>query len=275
MSVPARPPTTVFPVALRELAVARVVEVTAGMRRVTLTGEQLGAFTSADGTPWPAFASPGFDDDIRLLFPYPGESEPVLPLIEDGRVTFAAGRRPIARAYTVRRHDPRAGELDVDIVLHGDGIASNWARTAAPGARMHIAGPGKTRGLLMGAERLLIAGDDTAVPAIARLLEELPEDTRGQVLVDVGHETHVQGLRGPSGVDVTWLPRDPSAPLLAAVRAIDWADRTWFVWLAGEQAAVQEIRRYLVRERGMPASAVDVTGYWKRGAAHGSRARRS
>ncbi|MGW4201390.1 siderophore-interacting protein [Streptomyces sp. NPDC004726] len=279
MSVPARP-MTMIPVALRELAVARIVAVTAGLRRVTLTGDQLGAFTSADGTRWPAFRSPGFDDDIRLLFPYPGESEPVLPVIEDGRVTFAEGRRPIARAYTVRRHDPVGRELDIDVVLHGDGVASNWARAVAPGDRMHIAGPGKTQGIPVGADRLLIAGDDTAIPAIARLLEELPDDTRGQVLIDVEHATHAQDLRGPAGVDITWLPRDPSAvsrpgALLAAVRAMTWADGEWFAWLAGEQSEIQSLRRYLVRDRRMPKSAIDFTGYWKREDANSTRAHRS
>ncbi|MCW5251874.1 siderophore-interacting protein [Streptomyces sp. SHP 1-2] len=278
MSVPARP-LTVFPVALRELAVARIVDVTAGMRRVTLTGGQLGAFTSEDGTEWPAFTSPGFDDDIRLLFPYPGESEPVLPLFEDGRVTFAEGRRPIARAYTVRRYDPHGRELDVDIVLHGDGIASDWARAAAPGDRMHIAGPARTQGLPVGADRLLIAGDDTAIPAIARLLEELPDGTRGRVLIDVEHASHTQELRGPAGVDLTWLPRHPSAPahpggLLEAVRRMAWAEGEWFAWLAGEQSAVQEIRRHLVRDRHMPKSAIDFTGYWKREPADGVGSRR-
>jgi NADPH-dependent ferric siderophore reductase len=269
VSVPARP-LVVFPVALRELVVARNVDVTAGMRRVTLTGEQLAAFTSADGTAWSAFRSPGFDDDIRLLFPYPGEREPVLPLIEDGRVTFAEGRRPIARAYTVRRHDPRARELDVDVVLHGDGVASNWARAAVPGDRMHIAGPGRTRGLPVGADRLLIVGDDTAVPAIARLLEELPDDARGRVFIDVDDATQAQELRGPAGVEVSWLPRGPSAPgrpdaLLTAVRGMRWAGGTWFAWLAGEQSAVRQVRRHLVHDRHLPKAAIDFTGYWKRG----------
>ncbi|ANW21377.1 siderophore-interacting protein [Streptomyces clavuligerus] len=279
MSVPARP-LTLIPVALRELAVARIVDITAGMRRVTLTGDRLGAFTAVDGTRWPAFGSPGFDDDIRLLFPYPGESEPVLPLVEDGRVTFAEGRRPIARAYTVRRHDPRGQELDVEIVLHGDGVASNWARTVEPGDRMHIAGPGKTRGPIpVGADRLLIAGDDTAVPAIARLLEELPGGARGRVFIDVEHVTHIQRLRGPAGVDITWLPRDVSAPsrpgaLSAAVRAMAWADGAWFAWLAGERSEVRTIRRHLVGDRRMAVSAIDFTGYWKREAANGPRVQR-
>ncbi|MFM9258979.1 siderophore-interacting protein [Rhodococcus sp. 5A-K4] len=134
-------PTTAYPVTLRELEVHRVTEVTPGMRRVTLTGAQLDTFTNADGIAEPAFASTGFDDDIRLLFTYPGETDPVLPVMVDGSVTFAAGRRPLARAYTVRRYDPQTRELDVDFVVHGDGVATTWARDAGPGDRMHIAGP--------------------------------------------------------------------------------------------------------------------------------------
>ncbi len=124
-------PTTAYSVTLRELEVRRVTEVTPGMRRVTLTGAQLDTFTNADGFAEPAFVSTGFDDDLRSLFAYPGETDPVLPVIVDGTVTFAAGRRPLARAYTVRRHDPRTRELDVDFVVHGGGVATTWRATPA------------------------------------------------------------------------------------------------------------------------------------------------
>ncbi|PRI10177.1 NADPH-dependent ferric siderophore reductase [Leucobacter massiliensis] len=237
------------------------------MKRITLAGSQLAAFVSEDGAAHPAFASPGFDDDIRLLFPYPGESEAVLPLIENGRVSFAAGRRPLARAYSVRRYDPEARELDIDFVLHGHGVASDWARRAAPGDPMHIAGPGKTSSRPPGKRWLLAAGDDTAIPAIARLLEELPWHARGRVLIAVARDEHRQELPAPPGVQLSWLPREPEAeqPLLDAVRSLSWPDETPFVWLAGEQSEVQRIRRHLTSERGVPASAIDFTGYWKRG----------
>ena len=258
-----------IPVELRVLSVSRVAEVTSGMKRITLTGRQLDEFASAEGTSRQPFASPGFDDDIRLLFPYPGETEPVLPVIKDGRVTFAEGRRPIARAYSVRRYDPDARELDIDFVLHGHGPASDWARQAQPGDLMHIVGPGKTQSPPSGQDWLLVAGDDTAVPAIARLLEELPSHARGQVLIDVAEDEHCQQLLAPSGIEITWLPRNSETrhSLLDAVRDVSWHDGTPFVWLAGEQSEIQQIRRYLMRERDVPKSAIDFTGYWKRGTA--------
>ncbi|ORI14856.1 NADPH-dependent ferric siderophore reductase [Rhodococcus erythropolis] len=265
-------PTTAYPVTLRELEVHRVTEVTPGMRRVTLTGAQLDTFTNADGIAEPAFASTGFDDDIRLLFTYPGESDPVLPVMVDGSVTFAAGRRPLARAYTLRRYDPQTRELDVDFVVHGDGVATTWARDASPGDRMHIAGPSVSQGLPEDYEYLLAVGDETALPAIARLLEELPADTRGHVFVEIADSAHIQSVRELSGVSVTWLPREGAEPgttslLLDAVRAAEWPDGRVFAWLAGEQATVRSLRRHLIRDRGIAKTDIDFTGYWKRGGA--------
>ena len=79
---------TVHPLTLREVTVIRVADVTPGMRRITLAGEQLRAFTSANGFPQPAFESPGFDDDIRLAFCYPGQTEPVLPVQKEKGLDF-------------------------------------------------------------------------------------------------------------------------------------------------------------------------------------------
>ena len=265
-------PTTAYPVTLRELEVCRVADVTPGMRRVTLTGTQLETFTNADGHVEPAFTSTGFDDDIRLLFAYPGETDPVLPVMVDGSVTFAAGRRPLARAYTVRRYDPRKRELEVDFVVHGSGVATAWARGAGPGDRMHIAGPSVSQGLPEDCEHLLVVGDETALPAIARLLEGLPADARGQVFVEIANSAHIQSLRELPGVSVRWLPREGAEPgttslLLDAVTAAEWCDARVFAWLAGEQATVRSLRRYLIRDRGIAKTDIDFTGYWKRGEA--------
>ncbi|MFJ7623124.1 siderophore-interacting protein [Rhodococcus erythropolis] len=265
-------PTTAYPVTLRELEVCRVADVTPGMRRVTLTGTQLETFTNADGHVEPAFTSTGFDDDIRLLFAYPGETDPVLPVMVDGSVTFAAGRRPLAPAYTVRRYDPRTRELEVDFVVHGSGVATAWARGAGPGDRMHIAGPSVSQGLPEDCEHLLVVGDETALPAIARLLEGLPADARGQVFVEIADSAHIQSVRELPGVSVTWLPREGAEPgttslLLDAVTAAEWCDERVFAWLAGEQATVRSLRRYLIRDRGIAKTDIDFTGYWKRGEA--------
>lgn len=260
---------TVFPISLREATVVRTTDVTPGMRRVTLSGDQLDAFTTTEGFPRPAFASPGFDDDIRLFFPYPGQIDPVLPIPQEVGVVIPKDPRPLSRVYSVRRWDPETRELDVDFVKHGVGVATTWAYRAVPGDRIHFAGPNTSRAFPDSTDWFLVAGDDTALPAIGRLLEELPEDARAQVFIEIANDGHRQELRELPGVSVTWLVRDDAetgtAGLLCdAVRAADWWEGSAFAWVAGEQAVVRDIRRHLVEDRGMPKETVEFTGYWRR-----------
>ncbi|MET7397168.1 siderophore-interacting protein [Dactylosporangium sp. NPDC005572] len=255
---------------LREVEVVRVVDLTPGMRRVTLAGAQLGEFTSANGFPQPAFDSTGFDDDIRLAFCYPGQTEPVLPVQREKSIDVPRDPRPLSRVYTVRRWDPEAGELSVDFVKHGVGTATTWAYRAQPGDRIHIAGPGSSKAFPAGVDWLLVAGDDTALPAIGRLLDEIASDTRAQVFIEIAAHDHRQELHEPPGVEVTWLVRDGAEAgttplLLDAVRNCGWWDGRPFAWLAGEQTTVRDIRRQLVEDRGMPKEDIEFTGYWRRG----------
>ncbi|AEK36126.1 SIP domain-containing protein [Corynebacterium variabile] len=262
-------PTIVRPIALRELEVKRVADITPGLRRVTLTGDELGALTTPEGFDQLEFTSTGFDDDIKLIFAYPGETEPVLPIRKEGGIRFPKERRPLGKSYTVRRWDAATRELDVDFVKHGLGTATTWAYRAQPGERIHIAGPTTSTGLPEGADWLLIAGDDTATPAIARFLEDLPADTRGKVFIEVAEDAHIYDLREIPNMEVTWLPRNgapagASTLLLDAVAAASWQDGQCFAWLAGEQSVVRDLRRHLIDIRSLDKAWIDFTGYWKR-----------
>lgn len=86
---------------------------------------------------------------------------------------------------------------------HGLGTATTWACRAQPGEGIHIAGPSSSRSLLEGADWLLIAGDDTATPAIARFLEDLPEGARGQVFLEVAEDSRIYDLRELPNMEVT------------------------------------------------------------------------
>ncbi|GAB2604999.1 SIP domain-containing protein [Kribbella endophytica] len=262
-------PTAVHTIALRELEVARVVDVTPGLRRVTLTGDQLESFTGSDGTAFPAFASDGFDDSVRLIFPYPGESEPVLPVYKDGKYRWPADPPALWRVYTVRRYDAQARELDIDFVKHGVGVATTWAYRANPGDRLHVGGPSVSSGRPEDYDWFLVVGDDTAVPAIDRLLGELPDDVQAEVYIEVAEESHRIDLPERPGVTVTWVVRSGQAPstkplLLQAVREAAPREGSMFAWIAGEQAVVRDLRRYLIEERGVDKSDIDFTGYWRR-----------
>ncbi|HEX7096848.1 MAG TPA: siderophore-interacting protein, partial [Acidimicrobiales bacterium] len=245
---------TVHPLTLREVTVARVTDLTPGMRRITLAGPQLGPFTSANGFAQPAFDSSGFDDSIRLLFCYPGETEPVLPVQLETGLAMPRDRRLLSRAYTVRRWEPEAGELDIDVVKHGIGVGTSWAYRTEPGARVHFYGPSTSRALPDDADWLLVAGDETALPAIARLLDELPDDARAQVFVEVADDEHRLDLRALPNVEVTWLvrggaPAGTTTLLVNAVKSSDWWDGRPYAWLAGERTAVRDLRRHLLPSR--------------------------
>jgi len=262
-------PTVVHNIVLRELEVARIVDVTPGLRRVTLTGDQLGSFTASDGTTFPEFASHGFDDSVRLIFPHPGESEPVLPVYKDGKYRWPTDPPALWRVYTVRRYDAQARELDIDFVKHGVGVATTWAYRANPGDRLHVGGPSVSSGLPEGYDWFLIAGDDTAIPAIDRLLQELPDEVQAEVYLEVAEESHRIELPERAGVEVIWVVRHGKTPgatplLLQAVREAGRRDGSMFAWLAGEQAVVRDLRRYLIEERGVDKSDIDFTGYWRR-----------
>ena len=261
-------PLTIQPITLRELEVIRAEDVTPRMRRLVLGGPQLRAF-HRDGRDLPALLSRGFDDEIKLFFPDPGTGELVLPAQGDRTLYWPRDPRPTARTYTVRAHDPVRGELTVDLVRHAGGVATAWADACAPGDPLWIAGP--KMGMLPpeGADWLLILGDETALPAIARWLEELPADARAQVFIEVADRDEEQPLTVPPGVQLTWLHRGGPAPgprdlLLEAVTEAPWWPGTPFVWAAGEATALRPIRRHIREVRGVAPEFTDITGYWRR-----------
>ncbi|SCF93335.1 SIP domain-containing protein [Streptomyces sp. Cmuel-A718b] len=260
-------PVVTFPIVLRELTVLRVADVTPGMRRVTLGGEQLRAF-HRDGLDLPALRSEGFDDHVKFFFA-DGDAPPVLPGQNVSSLDWPADARPIAKDYTPVRYDPEAGEIDFDFVRHEGGVASSWAQAVKPGEVTWIAGPKMSHGHPEGVDWLLVIGDETALPAIGRWLAEMPAGTRARVFIEVGEESHRQELPTEADATVTWLTRD-GAPagstdlLERAVRSMEWLPGEVYVWAAGEAVTLKGIRRHLSAERGVPRERTHITGYWRR-----------
>jgi NADPH-dependent ferric siderophore reductase len=148
----------------RLLQVTRVTALNPYLVRVTFTGDSLDDFVSAS-----------FDDHVKLFFPQPGEAMPALPQAgPDGPIFDASKPRPIARDFTPRRFDRVARELDIEFVLHEAGPATAWAAQAAPGQYLGIGGPRGSFVIPTQFDWHLMIGDETALPAIARRLEELP-----------------------------------------------------------------------------------------------------
>ncbi|MFB8074367.1 SIP domain-containing protein [Streptomyces californicus] len=260
-------PVVTFPIVLRELTVLRVADVTPGMRRVTLGGEQLRAF-HRDGLDLPALRSEGFDDHVKFFFA-DGDAPVVLPGQNVSSLDWPTDARPLAKDYTPVRHDPVAGEIDFDFVRHEGGVASAWAQSVKPGEVTWIAGPKMSHGHPEGVDWLLVIGDETALPAIGRWLAEMPAGTRARVFIEVGEESHRQELPTAADAVVTWLTRD-GAPagttdlLERAVRSMEWLPGEVYVWAAGEAVSLKGIRRHLSAERGVPRERTHITGYWRR-----------
>ncbi|WP_231104759.1 siderophore-interacting protein [Haloechinothrix halophila] len=294
------------PYRLFEVTVRRTQRLSPSFLRITVTGSDLHRF-----------ADNGFDQRFKLVLPLPGIGFDHLGRGTDWyqrwRELPGELRNPV-RTYTVRAVRPARREVDVDVVLHGDtGPVSRWASRTGPGDVVAFVGPdawypGDHGGVGFhphaGAE-ILIAGDETAVPAATSILECLPADTTGEALLEVPHSADVLPIEHPSGVRVTWLPRDgathgdrlipaareTAARLLAAerrragqcLREIDVdTDLLWevpdpgdgtaggglYAWLAGEAGVIKTLRRYLVTDLGVDRRSVAFMGYWRLGRGH-------
>ncbi|RZQ63351.1 siderophore-interacting protein [Amycolatopsis suaedae] len=250
-----------FPVILRELTVLRVSDPSPAMRRVTLGGEQLRPF-HRDGLDLPGFVSDGFDDHVKILLPPPGRTEPELPVQHRTGIDWPHSHTRVNRDYTPRRWDPRAGELDLDFVLHGDGPAARWARTAAPGDRLHLVGPKSSLDLPSDVDFVLLAGDETALPAIGRFLDERPLDCPVRVVVEITHDgADAYPLDTSGDVEVTWLRR-PST-VADYVTGMPWPYEKPYVWCGGEATSLKPLRRWCTYTRELPRERVNITGYWR------------
>jgi NADPH-dependent ferric siderophore reductase len=257
MSTPSPPPDD-GPRPVDVLTVAAVGQVTPSVRRVTLTGDP-----AAVGRLQPT---------VNVLVPRVDDPAPRWPAVaRDGRIVWPTGSHGVSlRSYTARRQDPATGEVDVDFVLHGDGPAAAWASAAGPGAVLGVAGSGPLG--FSPAPVLLLVADETALPAVARILGEAADDTRGVALVEVADQAEEQDLAAPDGVELRWLHRDGIPPgesplLVDAVAALDRPDGAVFAWVAAESATVRAVRADLRGRWGLTRAEHHAIGYWRRGRA--------
>ncbi|QHC22474.1 siderophore-interacting protein [Streptomyces sp. GS7] len=266
---------TAVPVAL--IHVSDVRRITPRMVRITFSGEGLDAFPT-----WP-------DQQLKLLFPRPGRRVPRLPeATADGDamswyqafLAIPEEERPWMRSYTVRSYGPGRRRFSVDFVLHGApgaapaqaGPATRWAATASVGDTLARYGPAAeyARPLPLDAPGpILLAGDETALPAIGSLAAALPAGARAVAYVEVADAAEEQQLPTRADLVVHWVHRDRAPAgrtgvLLDAVRAAVLPEDPAFVWLAGEAGAVRALRRHLTGERGVAKDRIDFTGYWRR-----------
>lgn len=256
--------------------------------------------------------SDGPDQRIKVFFPLPGQRVPEVPQGDDWypryRALPEAVRAPM-RTYTIRALRAGQAEVDVDFVLHGEtGPASRWALHAevgdrvlllAPDARIQASSEGYEWKPPLDTRRVLLVGDDTALPALAGILESLaqwPQPPQVQAFIEVEHEADVLPLIAPLRAQLFWLVRNGAAhgeklqralnarfqgiagapPAKQTLVDIDMdSEILWeqaasssaplYAWVAGEAGAVMAIRRHLVRDCGLDKGAITFMGYWRRG----------
>jgi NADPH-dependent ferric siderophore reductase len=227
----------------RRLTVQAIHVVTPRMLRVTLAGPDLAGFTSL-----------GFDDHIKLFFPTPG-------VMDD---------RPPMRDYTPR-YDAQAGVLHVEFALHDAGPATAWATQAAVGDPLTIGGPRGSAIIPTDFDWHLLIGDETALPAIARRLGELPDGMKVLMIAEVEDAPEEQHFATRADLNVQWIHRRGRARgagdgLLDAVAVTELPPGDGFCWAAAESSVARELRKLLV-DRGVNKGWVKAAGYWKHGAA--------
>lgn len=285
-------------------ALARTEDVTPHLRRITFAGPDI-----AEMATWAP------DQRIKIFFPTDDGRMPDMPDSEDWYATYksvpVAERVPM-RTYTIRNLRADREELDVEFVLHGEnGPASRWATHAKPGDKVQISAPNRRAEKIGGGfewkppadpRHVLLMADETAVPALAGILEELaarPTPPPCEVFAEVADRADVLALPNWPGLTINWLIRHeqgdprPGDLLVAAVERaklpaanleqtrvelesididvnVPWelakaTEGAFYAWIAGESEAIMSIRRLLIKERGIDRSLLNLMGYWRFG----------
>ncbi|OAV48970.1 phage tail protein [Rhizobium sp. WYCCWR10014] len=243
---------------LREIRVIGATNITPHMRRVTVVCDDTRHF--ADG---------GLH--FRLLIPPKGRP-PVWPQLRtDGRIQWASGEDALTvRIYTIRNLDVERGEMEIDFVLHeGENMpGAEWAINAKPGDIAGALGPGG--GGVPDATSIILAGDETALPAISRIAAEIPEGRRLKIFLEIDSVAEEQSLPSAGIVDVTWMYRNgkPAGTMGLIEKTIKnallEADADTFVWAGCERAEAKRIRDFLKTERGHDRQRMSIGAYWER-----------
>jgi len=251
--------------------VVRLEELTSHMFRVVLGGSGFDTFTPSKFT----------DSYVKLVFVGDDVDTASLPqpLTLDSFADLPPAKQPVVRTLTVRRADPAAREIAIDVVVHGEhGAAGLWAAMAEPGQPVYLMGPSGAYAPDPAADWHLLAGDETALPAISVALEALPANAIGQAFIEIAGPEDEIPLTAPQGVRIDWIYRGGRAdligedlagdfaPLIEAVKSAPWLPGQVHAFVHGEaQAVMHNLRPYIRKDREVDAKWASISGYWRRG----------
>lgn len=235
-------------------------QLTPSLVRITLGGDGVAEYLST-----------GIGDEyVRVFFPHGTDPTDVSLPIPDGDWWTTPAGAPDApmRTYTISGVRPTRGELDIDFVVHSAGVAGPWAAAARPGYVLGLNAPTGLYAPPPETSWQVLVSDLTGLPAIARILAEVPATVRTRVVIEIASEQDRIELPTSPNIDVTWViggnGHGPSA-LGQIVRSV--VDERLplaegYIWVAGETVALRDARKYLRRELGLPATHFKVVGYW-------------
>ena len=244
---------------LRLLTVTGITDITPLMRRIRLEGDMTG------------FVSPGHADHIKAFF-FPQGTPSELPPVGPNGAQFPPGTRREMRDYTPRYWSVDGGWIDLDFVLHGDGPASGWAAAARIGDTLVIGGPRGSQVVPLAFDWYLLAGDETALPAIGRRIEELPAGAKVLALIEVDNAAEEQRFDTEADLTLTYLhrngaPAGTTSLVLDAARAATFPEGVAYAYIAGEVGMAKSVRAHLTESRGFNPEYVKAAGYWRLGVA--------
>lgn len=243
----------------RRLTVQKIQSITPHVLRITVGGSELEGFQSS-----------AFDDHCKLVFPDPGTGQLITPTVTENGVVWPEGDRPAARDYTPHSFNAQEQTLAFDFVLHEAGPATAWALNAKVGDILGVGGPRGSFLIPDAFDWYLLAGDDTALPAISRRLQELPASSQAVVVIEVASREDVQPLQTTSQAQVHWFFRNSTetnaaSNLLAKIQTLQLPEGDFYGWVACESAAAKAIRQHLIAHAKAKPQWLRVSGYWKRG----------
>ncbi|MEP3421909.1 MAG: siderophore-interacting protein [Erythrobacter sp.] len=232
----------------RSLTVLRAQRVSPSMHQITLGGKGMRGF--------PVDQAGGY---VKLM-------------LSSGKILG----KPIMRTYTI--HDQRApvggdfGEIDIQFALHGGnaaGPATSWALSAKEGDTIRLGGPGPAKPFASDRDHLMVAGDMSALPAIAANLRSLPDTAKGIAMIEIQHEEDAVELAAPDGIAIEWIVNDQPGlrpELLSdALRAAQRPNGSVYAWVACEFAGMRACRAFLRDEMGLGPRDLYISSYWKHG----------
>ncbi|HEX4251548.1 MAG TPA: siderophore-interacting protein [Pseudonocardia sp.] len=212
--------------------------------------------------------SPHTDGYIKVVFLQPDVAYPEPFDMATARTELPRHQWPTLRTYTLREVDRDTGEIVIDFVYHGDvGLAGPWAASAEPGTELLVVGPGGAYAPDPDAGWHLLVGDESALPAIAAALAEIPAGAPVHAFVEVADAAEEQKLSTAAELHLSWVHRESSGDgaLVEAVRALEFPEGRVHAFVHGEASAVKELRRHLVDERALSTDQLSISGYWRRG----------